>query len=121
AGLLPLCVRQCFAALYSGIDAPLLELVTDIDAVLTWNILYGSFAVRLAILLAPFLDLDRETGAARRPDLLAAEIDGRPRGIIRQDEALLTRSQILDEIGDPTPRASVRNAADDEIRAPGLQ
>src|SRR5437867_2171594 len=43
---------------------------------ITNTMVMAVLAVRLAVLLAPLLDLDRETGAARRPDLLAAEIDG---------------------------------------------
>src|SRR6266850_5738297 len=120
-GLLPLGVGQRFTALHRGIDAALLELVADIDAVFARNILHGGLAVRLAILLAPFLDLDRETGAARRADLLAAEIGGGLRLVLRQDEELRARRQIVDEISGLAPRAAVRNTADDEIRALGLQ
>src|SRR6266511_3400578 len=120
-GLLPLRVRQRLAALHSGVDAALLELVADIDAVFARDILQGGLAGCLAVLLAPFLDLDREAGAARRPDLLAAEIGGRLRRIFRQNEELRTCRQIVDEIGGLAPRAAVRNAADDKIRTLGLQ
>src|SRR3954447_8244357 len=84
-GLLPLRVGQRLAALHRGVNATLLELVADIDAVLARDVLHGGLAVRLAILLAPFLDLDREAGAARRSDLLATEIDGGLRRVLRQD------------------------------------
>jgi hypothetical protein len=83
--------------------------------------LHRRLAVRLAVLFAPFLDLDREAGAACRPDLLAAEIAGRLRFILRQDEELRARRQIVDEISGLAPRATVRNTADDEIGALGLQ
>src|SRR5437879_7459271 len=107
AGLLPLCVGQRLAPLHRGVDAALLELVADIDAVFAGNILHSGLAARLAILLAPLLDLDREAGAACRTDLLAAESNGRLRLILRQDEELRACRQIVDEIGDLAPRAAV--------------